>query len=266
MSLVRNINLHDATGQPIGSVGGALNVHDADVHNIPVNEYFSRFLGISDPLAIAAAVGDTQVTVTDGTKFAVGDWIGNVTTPTESIYKQITVIVGNLITLDGPLDNAYPVGKIINTFSIDMNVVGTLAIPISYKFIPATGQIWHIVRFLFSMVHGSAGDLGLFGNLSPLINGAVLRGYNGASGTFRTFMNIKDNADMKNNMYDIEFDTRSGGGGVYGTSGRGSIKIGTGAVPKLDGDNGDYFEILIQDDLSGLDSFRMKVQGHIEGL
>jgi hypothetical protein len=79
-------------------------------------------------------------------------------------------------------------------------------------------------------------------------------------------MNVKDNSDIKNNMYDVDFNTRSSGGGTYGTTGRGSIKIGTGAVPKLNANNGDYFEILVQDDLSSMTSFRMKVQGHIEGL
>lgn len=261
-----SVSVNDGLGNPIGSLKGALNTHDADVHNVPVNEYFSRYLGISDTLAVAASVGDTSVTVTNGALFTVGDWIGNILFPTESIYKQITVIVGNVITLDGPLDNSYPIGKAIDVFGIDMNVIGTLAAPISFTFVPATGQIWHIVRFLFSMSHNTGGDLGLFGNQTKLINGAVLRGYDGASGTFRTFMNIKDNSDIKNNMYDVEFDNRSGGQGTYGTSGRGSIKLGTGAVPKLDAANGDYFEILIQDDISGLISFRMKVQGHIEGL
>lgn len=266
MSLVRNVNLHDADGNPIGSLKGALNIHDADVHNVPVNEYFSRPLGVSSTLSVAAAVGDTQITVVNGAVFAVGDFLGSVGFPSESIFKQITVIAGNVLTLDAPLDNAYPIGTQVDTFQINMNVLGTLAAPVSYKFIPANGQIWHIVRFLFSMTHGTAGDLGLFGNLPKLTNGAVLRGYDGATGTFRTFMNVKSNADLKNNMYDVEFDARSGGGGTYGTSGRGSIKIGTGAVPVLNSSAGDYFEILIQDDLTALASFRTKVQGHIEGL
>lgn len=265
MSLIRNVNVHDGEGNPIGSLNGALDIHDADVHTVPVNEYFSRALGINSDLAVAAAAGDTQVTVVNGAVFTVGDFLGSVDFPSESIFKQITVIAGNLITLDAPLDNAYPVGAQIDVFQIDMNVSGTLASPASFKFIPAQNQVWHIVRFLFSMTHSTAGDLGLFGNQPKLTNGSVLRAYNGLTGTYRTFMNIKDNADTKNNMYDVEFDTRSGGGGTYGTSGRGSIKLGTGAVPKLNAENGDYFEILIQDNITGLNSFRMKVQGHIEG-
>lgn len=264
MSNIRGVNVHDALGNPVGSLNGALSVYDAEVYTVPVNEYFSRYTGVSDALAVASTVGDTSVTVVDGTKFTVGDFIGNITIPTESIYKEITVIVGNVLTLDGPLDNSYDVGQVIDIFDINMNALGTLTNPVSFKFPPGSGQIWHIVRFLFSMTHGTAGDLGLFGNLPKLTNGAVLRGYSGTTGTFRTFMNIKNNADMKNNMYDVEFDTRSGGGGTYGTSGRGSIKIGTGSVPRLVGANGDYFEILIQDDLTALASFRMKVQGHLE--
>lgn len=266
MSEIRDNYLHDANGNAIGSLRGALNIHDADVHMVPVNEYFSRLTGVSDTLASIASVGNTSINVTNGALFAVGDFIEFNVSPTESIYKQITVIAVNTLTLDGPLDNAYAIGDEVRVVSIGMNVAGTLASPASFKFIPDGGQIWHIVRFLFSMTHNTAGDLGLFGNLPKLTNGAVLRAFDGTSGSFRTFMNIKSNADTKNNMYDVDFDTRSGGGGIYGTSGRGSIKIGTGAVPNLVASNGDYFEILIQDDLSGLNSFRMKVQGHIEGL
>ena len=60
------MRLHDAFGNPIGSLDGAVDVHNADVHTIPVNEYFSRYLGIEDTLAVAASVGDTSVIVTNG--------------------------------------------------------------------------------------------------------------------------------------------------------------------------------------------------------
>ncbi len=65
-------------------------------------------------------------------------------------------------------------------------------------------------------------------------------------------------------MYDVTYAARSGGGGAYGTNARGTFK-NAGAVIYLDGDLGDYAEILIQDDLSGLTSFRIKAQGHPEG-
>ena len=250
----------------IGSLNGAINVHEADAHTVPVNKYFSRETGSSATLVLPSEVGDINITVSSGAVFSVGNFVEFIDEPNEPIYRRITAISVDVITIDAPLDNAHSAGATLIAVTIDMNVIGSLLAPVSFKFKPDAGSpVWHIVRFLFSMVHGTAGDLGLFGNLPALTNGAVLRGYDGASGTFRTFMNIKSNADMKNNMYDVDFDARSGGGGSYGTSGRGSIKIGTGAVPKLNASNGDYFEILIQDDISGLNSFRMKVQGHIEG-
>lgn len=266
MSLLRKWWMNDGVGNPIGSLNGALNIHNADVHTVPINKYFHSTEGVSDSLAVAASIGDTSITAVDGTKFTVGDFIEFGTSPHEAVFKSVTVIVGNVLTLDGPLDNDHVIGNILNIVSLEMNVSGSLTTPISFKFLPDVGSPpWHIVRFLFSMSHDSLGDLGLFGNLPPLVNGVTLRGLDGISGKFRTFMNIKTNSDIKNNMYDVDFDTRSGGGGTFGTSGRGSIKIGTGAVPKLNSANGDYFEILIQDDLTSLLSFRMKVQGHIEG-
>lgn len=260
------ISLHDGSGNPIGSLNGSLDIHDADVHSIPVNKYFSHNTGVSSTLSAATVVGDISIAVVDGSLYSAGDYIEFTTEPHESIYRRVISVNVNVLNLDSPVDNVHSIGSVISIVNLDMNVLGSITSPVSYKFSPDAGQIYHVVRFLFSMTHSALGDLGLFGGIPEITNGAVLRGYDGASGTFRTFMNIKSNADMKNNMFDVDFDTRSGGGGIYGTSGRGSIKIGTGAVPKLDAANGDYFEILIQDDLTGLDSFKIKVQGHIEGL
>ena len=65
---------------------------------------------------------------------------------------------------------------------------------------------------------------------------------------------------MKLDMFDVDFDTRSGGGGTYGTSGRGSFtKMNSNLV--LNGSTGDYLEVLIQDNLSTLNSFSINAQG-----
>jgi hypothetical protein len=111
------------------------------------------------------------------------------------------------------------------------------------------------------MTHGSAGDLGLFGNLAALTNGVLLRAK--INGNYGTLTNWKTNANIKTDMFDVVFDNRSGGGGTWGTTGRGTFRE-AGAVLRLDGDTADQFELYVQDDLTTLLTFTMKVQGHLE--
>lgn len=251
-------------GEKIGSIGGALNIHDADVHNVPFNEYFHNHTGIETTLAVANSAGDTSITVTSAVGFSIGDHFQIENGIIETTFPKINNIVGTVFTLDRPLDNAFDIGSTIEEVSYDMNVSGTLANPVAFRLIPDHTQVWHLYRFLWSMTHSTAGDLGLFGNQAALTNGVVLRAYNGTTGQYRTFTNWKANSDMKDDMYDVDFDIRSGGQGTFGTTGRASIKIGSGASPNISGANGDYIEILIQDNLTGLVTYRIKGQGHLE--
>lgn len=257
--------LTDGYGNPIGSLGGAINIHDADVHKVLINEYFHNHTGTTTTIAVASSAGDTNITVTSAVGFAIGDNIQIEDGVIETTFPSIVDINGSVFILDRPLDYGFDVNDSVEEVSYDMNVVGTIENPISFKLIPDKDQTWHIVRFLFSMTHSTAGDLGLFGNQAALANGVVVRGYDGSTNQYKTFTNWKTNADIKDDMYDVNFDMRSGGGGTYGTTGRGSIKIGTGATPTINGANGDYLEILIQDDLTGLVTYHQKAQGHIEG-
>jgi hypothetical protein len=257
--------LHDGSGNPIASLSGAVNVHVADVHTVVVNQYIHQDAAPSTTIAIATVVGDRSFTVVDATGFAANDYVHINTTEVETTLPQIISVVSNVITVDRPLDKAHLIGDVVHKAIVDMALtgqVGTLAAPQIYSGGPPAGVVWHITRLLFSMVHGTAGDLGLFGNLTKLTNGVVLRAK--ISGQYGTLTNWKTNADIKTDMFDVEFDPRSGGQGNYGTSGRGDFHA-TGAILRLDGGQGDEFQVLVQDDITALGFFGMKIQGHLEG-
>ena len=261
-----NSAAHDGYGNPIGSLKGALNIHNADVHNDIVDQHVHQHTVTITTFAVENVVNDYQFTVADATGFAVGDGLHIGTTNTETTHPAIIAIAAQLITLDRRLDKAHLVGESVIKVILDMALagqVGTLAAPQEYRLFPPPGEVWHITRILFSMVHGTAGDLGLYGNLSPLVNGVVLRAKRG--GQYGTLTNWKVNADIKEDMFDVVFDTRASGGGSFGTSGRGSFSA-TGAVVRLDGDLGDALEVYIQDDITALDLVTMKGQGHLEGV
>lgn len=258
------VRLTDGYGNPINSYNGAINIHDPHGHTVIINERFHQHTATTTTLAADATSGSTQITLTSATGFAVGDYLHIQDGVVETIHPQITTLVGTLATLDHPLDYSFLIGDTVTKTLQSMDVLGTLSSPQSFKVHPPSDQVWQIMRILIEMSHGGAGDNGLFGDLTKLTNGCVIRRYDGATGQFNTFTVWKSNGDLVTDMFDVVYAARSGGGGSHGTNGRGSF-YNTGAVVKLDGTVGDYLELLIQDDLTELDSFRIKAQGHTEG-
>ncbi|MCK4758731.1 MAG: hypothetical protein KAT69_01710 [Candidatus Aminicenantes bacterium] len=258
--------LMDGFGNPIGSLGGAIDTHKADVHNIPVNDYVHRHVS---PTTLVAAVtaGDIQIQVADATGFVVGEYVhmGPIGNTKEPIHPQVTVqdIPGGIVTLDRPIDFSYANGEDVSVAIVNMvtgSVGATLAAPVVYRYLPHNGQVEHIERLLFSMVHNTAADDSKFGGEAALANGIVLRAF--INGQYGTFTNWKTNSDIKLDMFDVEY-TDKAGGGDFGTNGRGSFNR-IGVVIKLDPAQGDFVEFLVQDPQDIL-SLKIKMQGHVEG-
>lgn len=265
MSHLRAANLYDALGNPIGSRGGSLDVNIENEYFDLVNRSLHFHTGLVTTLAVATDGDGTeyQITVADPTGFNVGDFIHIENGEQEPTHSQIVNIAGSIFDLDRRIDLAHPIGAEVEQSILDLKATaGTLAAPIIYWTGPDPGEEWQLTRMIFAMAHSTAGDLGKFGNLPSLTNGVVVRVRNNSS--YRTLTNWKNSGDMKGgDMYDVEFDSRSGGGGDFGTSGRWTFQKG-GVVVKLNGDTNDRIEVLIQDDLTTLGFFKMKVQGRIK--
>lgn len=259
------VALTDGNGSIINSFNGAINIHDADSHHSIVNEFFHQHTTTTTTFAQNAPAGSTDINLTSATGFAVGDYLHLQDGLIETVHPKITVLTGTIATLDRPLDNSFVAGDTITKTLQTMNVSATLASPQSFKIHPSNNEVWHIEAIKLEMTHSTAGDNGLFGNLTALTNGVVLRRYDGLTGKFYTFTNWKTNAGILLDMDSIDYNTRSSGGGTYGTDAFGNFRTNAGSVVYLNAANGDYLEILVQDNLSSLLSFRVKVQGHIEG-
>ena len=241
---------------------GFLSIHDADVHNIPFNEFFHNHTGVDALLAVAVTAGDTNITVDDATGFVVGDTVQIEDGVIETTFPTITNIASTVFTLDRPLDFSFDINDTVEVVDEGMDVNASLASPVSFKLIPDGTQLWHVISVTISMVHSSAADDSKFGDIAALTNGIVFRGYNGTANRYRTLTNWKTNGDIKLDFGEVTYSDKAGGG-AHGTQGIVSIKFRAGAVPSIDGNKGDFLEILIQDDITGLSSIKIKSQGHI---
>jgi len=262
---IPKVALMDGLGNPIQSLKGALNIHQAGVHTSPINDSFHRHTGTITTLAVAASIGAISLTVASSVGFVAGDSIQIGDHTNDTTHTKILSVVGNVINLNRSLGHIRAIGTSVEIIIIDISSTsGSMAAPISYKIIPSLGVTWHIERFNLEMVHGTAGDLSLFGNLTALINGVLLRRYDGATATFSTYTVWISNEDIFLDTARIEFPVRASGGGSYATISVGSF-ADIGVTIKLDALAGDYLEVLVQDDITALTSFRIRAQGHYEG-
>jgi hypothetical protein len=247
-------------GAFIGNVDGALNIHDADVHSLTINQYFHYHTTLASQTSVLVPRGSINIPLVDSVPpFTIGSelQIGE----ESNSFPQVLSVGTGTIGIDRPLDYDIPQFTTITKILTHFNVLGTLALPVSYKMYSHTDDVIHLISFIIGLTHSSAADDSAFGHLPKLTNGCVLRGYNAKTDTFRTFAVWKSNGDLKMDMHEVIY-TDKVGGGLFGVNGNGEIKSRTGSTPKLA--TGDYLELLIQDDLRALITGRLKGQGHVE--
>lgn len=248
----------EATGTPI-----AIQVSD-DGHLLtdsPVSQIFDVLpVRGSDTFTVAASITNTRVlTVVAGHGLTITDTMifrdaGN------QFIQQVGIvsIATNVITVDTPLDRAWagnhPYGL------TDMAVDGSSS-AVTFQIGPLGGSA-DVTRFIVHMEDGTAMDDGKFGGIAALTNGVVIRVYRAATSTYDTIMNAKTNGEFAQRTYDASYADNAPAG-TYGFRVRRSFggEDKSGSVIRLA--NGDTFQIIIQDDLTGLLSFGIAVQGHL---
>ena len=265
-SQAARVALYGADGHPVSveSVGDshALLVHNEDIDVTLVNQLAHEHTATNTTPTAAIAAGDTGFTLTSATGFAIGNrLLITENTNTEDHLPEITNLVVAVVTLDGPIDVAYTTAATITKVVTDMAVSGSLASPVSYIVRPHSSVIWHLTRLNFTMTHGTQGTDDAFGDLTALANGVVVR--QKVNGVYTTMTNWKANQVFKEDMYDVTY-TDKAGPSLFGTSGRWSYRQRTHTVIRLDGSTSDELEVLIQDNLTGLTSFNINLQGHVD--
>jgi len=250
--------LQNNTGAP-----GVLDVKIQDQHTaviiLPMALEVAR-----TTLAIQTAIEDRIINVTDATGFVVGHHIRLVDSVSDKFYYATILSINvNAITVDTPIDFEYVVGSQIVDATINMAVDGSVT-PVIFKHrlgVPSTPSATDITRVILTCTTSGGIDLSGFGDGVALTNGLVLR----QTGDPRTnIFNVKANADISNIAYDFNiYDTTNPAQGLDGFVSRltfaGQNKIGVSLRIGQD----DNLEVIIQDDLTGLESLSLIAEGHV---
>ena len=214
--------------------------------------------------SVATAVEDTTLTLVDTTGFVDGSWVG--VSPgdgTDWLAEQIGAPAAGVITLDTPCGLVFPIGTPVFAISREMNIAGTLVAPKVFKLGPLPGVFdVDVTRIMGYIQDGSAMDDAMFGGLTALTNGLVVRISRSAGTSFDTIWNVKSNGDIGLICYDSTY-TDKAPAGEFGFRFRNTYAGAAKHGVTLRLSTGDALEVLVQDDLTGLTKFRMMAQGHI---
>lgn len=242
---------------------GALAVNIQDQHSLALDLHFIQLIGSITTTAALITAGDSTVTLTDTTGFVDGVQVGISDTTNFSFAQQVGAPAGAVITLDRPIDNDYANG--VNAFaaSRSMNVTGALGAPEVFQIGPvgaATGIEIDITRVMGYLQDGTAMDDALFGSLAALTNGVLLR-KNIGGGDYVNYWNCKTNGELALECFDFAYTTKAPAGSfgarfrnTYAGQAKHGVTIRLAPT--------DTLELVVQDDLTGLEAFNMMAQGH----
>lgn len=208
-------------------------------------------------------VPDTYtITVEAGHGITIGDTIEFYENDDFSHYVVLNVVT-NTITLDMLMDHTYTVAATCIRGNREMNVDGSVTpkiFRVTPKYLQA-GTAWDITRMMIFIQDATSMDDSKFGGDTALTRGILIRQKNG---TIHNIFNAKSNGEMALEMYDTNY-TDKAPAGFFGFRARRSFagQSKNGVAIRLETDTNGEFQIVVQDDLTVLETFRIVVQGHL---
>lgn len=208
------------------------------------------------------AIDDYIINVTSATSFVVGQYMTIYNADDNRVFFADILSINVLaITINAPLDFAFPIGSFVSVGDTNLNVNGSVT-PQIFGIRNPTGidipLSFDVVRLMFKCLTSSSIDLSEFGDIpGGLTRGLVVRK---TDGTYYNVFNAKTNGEMKNIMYDFDIQAASGNqqdGFTARLTFGGWSKMG--AVIRLRED--EDLQIIVQDDLTSLGTFSIIAEG-----
>lgn len=249
------------TNLPIEENGGlAVNIQDQTTR--PFSLKVNQIINSSYTLASVPVINTYDLNFTTVGTLVVGDKIALLEQNgfPQILQGKILAINGNVITLDRPVPyNFTPSATIVFSFNNQINVDGS-AVTQVFGISNFFNEPVDITRFIFHCRDATSMDDGTFCGRPVLTRGVVLR-KELLDGNYINYFNVKNNGGWGELAYDKSYDDKAPAG-LFGFTTRltygGQSKHGV--VIRLQPN--ETIEFLIQDDLTGLSSGILMVEGH----
>lgn len=237
---------------------------DYTENNIALDAYFSHKLN-DVFLTSNTTVGQQVITVEPGHNIVAGDYLEFYD---RLHFLQIEVVSVNVndITLNTPLDNTYGPGTTtVKRVTIDINIDGSVTEKLFCfcGYDPSWRQFLSIRGII---THTAVGDDGVFGDLPALTNGIYIGSERQVTPNLRKITHLwsglKTNGDIRIRATDFDYSDRAPSG-TYGTHFHVDfLKRNVGNI-LLNGATNDRIFLMIRDNLTTLNSFRIMGSGNI---
>lgn len=247
------VTLYNSDGNPI-SYYYPLDTQERFREDFLANLYLYR-TDATPTITSNTELGDTTINIDSNSNISNGDAI--------TFYEDIRVFqslvvstTATSVTIASPLDYAFTTSAILETGAWKCNVDGSTTEQIfSIKAPPNRDFIIKSVGG--TMLSTSNMDDGLFGSLTQLSNGVIYR----VVGCITTqYALIVNNVGFWENGFDIEYSAKAPAGS-YGIKVRKSLMEVNGVVRRICNDT--VYQLVIRDDLTGLDLFSFAALGHL---
>ena len=236
-------------------------VYIQDQTTEPIDLYLFRNDG-SFELESAVSIDDTQFTAVAGHAISIGD-IVCFQEKTHFMQAIVLNVATNLITIDTPFDYPFTTNGCCSHGTNNLAVNGSLT-PQIFSVSPKNLQSnveWDITRMAIQMLDSSDMDDAMFGGMTALINGIVLRHVNGVT---KNIFNIKTNGEFSLRNFSAEYSSKAPAG-QYGFRSWRSFagQENNGVTIRLSAKDEDELQLIVNDDLTDLDNFYAIIQGHV---
>lgn len=245
---------------------GGLDVNIQDQSTRVINLRLSEEIQLFT-LAVSGSVDDTTITITSGAEPTNGNLV--CLKEGDNFYQgRILSHAANGanwdVALDSPLDFAFTTAGGCSERNDNMAVDGSVT-PRVFSISPAgltAGTQWDVVRILGTMLDATVMDDGTFGGLAALTKGVLFRIRNSHT---QNLFNVKSNGEWKLEAFDVSYADKPPAGTNYGFAVRRTYggQSKAGVVLRLSEATSDSLEMVIQDNLTGLNEFFVCVQGHV---
>jgi hypothetical protein len=256
--------INDKTIMQRGGEEGYAKVQTMEHKDRAVDLFFAQNVGSPTTLTADTVPDAWTVSVTTGHGLVAGDFFVIFDPVAQHGHSAgvVSVAGNNTVNMDRPVSyELFAASAIVQERTIDLDVDGSSTRQVFSIGSSLTATL-HITRLMFQIVCTDPALYNLFGDQSALSRGVLFRQTVTDNGTINHW-NVKDNSQLANLMYDVSVQDAAKVFNVNGLTGR--LTYGSqskhGVVLAIGG--GETLQIIIQDNITGLLSFRIMAQGHL---
>jgi len=260
------VKLFNTSGVPKGikiAEDGSLDVNLQDQHTATLILPMAQEL-VATTLSADSVIDAYTVVITSAAGATNGDHIRIINSAADRYYFGTCIgISGTTVILDTPIDYVYLSGSEVTFSNINLSVNGSVT-PVVFTLrtgSPSISSSVDVTRIMITALAASPVDLNKFGDITALTRGIVFRSVNDE---IHNIFNAKSNQDLAGLAYDFTvYQALNPAQGIDGFACRltfaGQNKIGVALRVEQD----ENLEMIIQDDLTGLSSLKVILEGHV---